>query len=69
MEHPDITAACLNGYPAWMRTKAEDCPELREMYIDERKLDLVEWIRKNHPDLVDEWLESSDDYQQWLNDE
>lgn len=67
MEHPDITAACRDGYPSWMQTKAEDCPELRAEYIDQCEPDLVAWIRKNYPDIVDEWIDQSD-YREWLEE-
>lgn len=67
MQHPDITAACRDGYPSWKHGGVEDCPELRDEYIDQCAPDLVKWVRENYPDIVDEWIEQSD-YSEWLEE-
>lgn len=66
LEHSDVSAALRTGYPSWQAPGNADCKEMRDRYVDEYQDELLDWIRKNHPDLVDEWREQSG-YDEWLN--
>ena len=68
IEHPDITAALMTGYPTFQATENQDSPENREDYIDDHMDELVKWLRMGYPDILDEFIEMHrSDYQMWLN--
>ena len=72
VEHPDITAALITGYPTFQATENQDSPENRADYIDDHMAELVKWLRMGYPDILDEFIEMSDQicsvgYKTWLN--
>ena len=68
IEHPDITAALITGYPTFQETENQDSPENRADYIDDHMAELVKWLRIGYPDILDEFIEMHrSDYQMWLN--
>ena len=72
IEHPDITAALITGYPTFQATENQDSPENRADYIDDHIAELVKWLRMGHPDIMDEFIEMSGQicsigYKTWLN--
>lgn len=72
MEHPDIMAALRTGYAAFQSTENRDSPENRADYIEEHMTELIGWLRLGNPDILDEFIEMSDQicrngYNTWLN--
>lgn len=72
IEHPDITAALITGYPTFQATENQDSPENRADYIDDHMAELVKWLRMGYPDILDEFIEMSGQicsvgYKTWLN--
>ena len=68
MEHPDITAALRTGYPSYQSEENQDTPESRAEFIEDHTDELLSWIRDNHPDLLDEYIEEhKTQYKNWLN--
>jgi len=68
LQHPDITAAERDGYPAWQFPENQDTPETRKEYIEEHTKELLEWLRLGYPEILDEFIEMhSWDYRSWLN--
>lgn len=72
MEHPDITAALRTGYPRNHSEENQDTPENREDYIDEHTTELVGWLRRGYPEILEEFIEMSGQicrtsYREWLN--
>lgn len=69
MEHPDITAALQNGYPkANTRREDLDTPDMRAAYIREYKDELIDYLKKKHPEIVEDWMNETG-YLGWLYDE
>ena len=72
LEHPDITASLITGYPTFQATVNQDSPENRADYIDDHMAELVKWLRMGYPDILDEFIEMSGQicsvgYKTWLN--
>lgn len=68
MQHPDITAACRDGYPSWKHGGVEDCPELRDEFIDDNAGLLLRWLRLSYPEILEEFIEMhATKYRAWLN--
>ena len=72
IEHPDITAALITGYPTFQAAENQDSPENRADYIDDHMAELVKWLRMGYPDILDEFIEMSGQicsvgYKTWLN--
>lgn len=72
LEHPDITAALMTGYPTFQATENQDSPENRADYIDDHMTELVTWLRMGYQDILDEFIEMSGQicsvgYKTWLN--
>ena len=36
----------------------EDTPERRAEYIDDHRVELVEWLRLGYPEILDEFIEN-----------
>ena len=71
-EHPDITAAACTGFASFQSVENRDTPENRADYIDDHMLELVRWLRRGYPEVLDEFIEFSGQacrtsYQDWLN--
>ena len=71
-EHPDITAALATGYPRGAEQENRDTPENRADYVDDHRVELVEWLRMGYPEILDEFIEFSGHvcsvaYKDWLN--
>ena len=71
-EHPDITAAARTGFASFQGVENRDTPENRADYIDDHMLELVRWLRRGYPEVLDEFIEFSGQacamsYQDWLN--
>ena len=54
MDHPEITCAQKTGYPSWIRSTAQID---KDEYIDDHKADLFRWLRSEHPEILDEFVE------------
>lgn len=68
LQHPDITSAHRTGYATFQSEENRDCPEARKRYIDECSLDVLKWLRENHPDLLNDFIQDNyQDYSEWLN--
>lgn len=72
IEHPDISAAARTGFAAFQTSENQDTPENRAHYIDEHTTELLNWLRRGYPDVLDEFIEFSnqacrESYQSWLN--
>ena len=72
LEHPDIAAALITGYPTLQTPENQDSPENRADYIDDHMEELVKWLRMGYPDILDEFIEMSGQicsvgYKTWLN--
>ena len=59
LEHPDITAAARTGYAAFQNPENQDSPENRADYIDEHMIELVLWLRRGYPEVLDEFIDFS----------
>ena len=71
-EHPDISSALATGYPCGAEPENRDTPENRADYIDDHRIELVEWLRMGYPEILDEFIEFSGNvcsvsYKNWLN--
>lgn len=71
-EHPDITAAACTGFASFQSVENRDTPENRADYIDDHMLELVHWLRRGYPEVLDEFIQFSGQvcvmsYQDWLN--
>ena len=72
MGHPDISCALQTGYPTFISPENRDTSENRQDFIDDHTVELVQWLRLGHPEILDEFIEFSDtvcsvSYQNWLN--
>ena len=72
MDHPDVASALRTGYPTFQSAENHDSPENRADYIDDHMVELVMWLRLGYPDILDEFIEMSDQicsvgYKTWLN--
>ena len=68
IEHPDITAALITGYPTFQAAENQDSQENRSDFINENSELLIKWLRLGYPDILDEFIEMHrSDYQMWLN--
>ena len=67
MEHPDITCALRDGYPHIWFTGDIDSPEMRAEFLRNYDDELVDWLKKKHPDLIKDWMEEAG-YSQWLRE-
>ena len=71
-EHPDIAAAAFTGFASFQSVENRDTPENRADYIDDHMLELVHWLRRGYPEVLDEFIQFSGQacamsYQDWLN--
>ena len=72
IDHPDISAASRTGFAAFQNPESRDTPENRADYIDDHMLELVHWLRRGYPEVLDEFIQFSGQacamsYQDWLN--
>ena len=68
LEHPDITNARRTGYAVSQGNGNTDCPETRAEYIDDNSYRFISWVRRNYPELIDEYIELHQrDFNDWLN--
>lgn len=66
MEHPDITAAMLTGYPR-QHLENEDSEEMRDEFINEDLDEFYKWVKKHHPELIEEYIDDNEsEYYSWL---
>ena len=72
LEHPDVSSACRTGYPSRQAEENADTPENRAYYIEEHMAELVKWLKRGYPEILDEFVEFSGQachisYRSWLN--
>lgn len=72
LEHPDVSSACRTGYPSWQAEENADTTENRADYIEEHMVELVKWLERGYPEILDEFIEFSEQacmvgYHSWLN--
>lgn len=71
-DHPDIANALRTGYPTNVAEENRDSEENRAEFIDGHTIELVQWLRMGHPEILDEFIEFSGQicsmsYRDWLN--
>ena len=66
-EHPDIARILRDGHPRRQISDDMDSPEMRAEFLRNYDDELVEWVKKKHPDLIDDWLKEAG-YDQWLKE-
>jgi hypothetical protein len=68
MEHPDVTSALRTGYPGFAVRENADDPENRAAYLRERRDELLEWLERGYPEILEEFIRHYRwDYDSWLN--
>lgn len=68
MEHPDITSAQRTGYATFQSAENRDCPENRAEFISDHSSEVINWVQRNYPELLEQYIEEHErDYNAWLN--
>lgn len=67
MQHPDITSALRTGHPTGYSGN-EDTAEMREEFITADLDEFFSWVKREHLELLDEFIEdNAREYSSWLD--